>query len=587
MISKTSKFWGLLETLKRLRVDDPIDELLLLFAWKHLTQEVHAQTIPTLEEVHRGVLSLEQAYSQVGQFLGENYHAFNLSLLWQQVSEEDIKEICRDVSRLSDLELDRFDLLKTCLSLKAEVRKSDGLQIFESDLIDFIIDLVGIQKGTVFAPYDSSLQVTIHCASRCLDVIFSKAHQRTFEEAVRIIAGATNENLEAEYDLDFLFGDKEFVESTAKYSSMILVPPFGASHYADRKKINSEVKLIENAISRCTDTLVVLVPQGVLFRGGESNEFRRDLVIGGLLDAVIQLPTPLLRGTNLALAVLIIKKNSDTRNREVVFVDAASEDFSERKGRGSLAAIKNRQELVDIALRRVNVHSSRSRLVGYGEILENHCDLSVSKYVIGGASERLKEMENFCRLEEFAALIRGQLLKEDESSSSSQEVFFEVGVRDIGEDGIIRHPEKSLRLSGDMISRAEKQKLSPGDILLATKGSVGKVAIVGDDCCKNWVASQSFQIVRVNEFAQNVSSKTLYMFLSSTLVQKYFEEQVTGTTIPVLKTSDIRGLPIPILEEAQREQIESEYDEIRLKWLQVARLKEEIEIAKRKRWALD
>lgn len=582
MITKSSAFWKVVDQLKVLPDGDPIDEALLFFAWKHLVQKDNTQKIPKLEDVIERRSTLEEAYSGVSQYLGLNYHAYNFSTVWQYVSADNAIKICQAVNEFE--EIDKYELLRTCLELKSSSRKYLDLHIFENELIEFLVNLVDAESGIVFAPYDRSLQVSIHCAARGFKVIYSHASPGAFTEAARIIAGLVDENLDAINDLEYMFGSAELAERTEKYSRMILIPPFGGGYSTDRKLVNSEVKLIENAIARCTGRLVVLVPQGVLFRGGESSDLRRDLVSHGLLDAVIQLPTPLLRGTNLALAVLMVKKDRNERNQNAVFIDAGGNKYSEDMGRGNPVVLRETQQLIDVALRKTNVDSVSSQLVDYCEIIDNSSELSVSKYVIGKASAILNSMSVFIRLDEVAFLIRGQLLKEEKTEDAQTKRFFEVGVRDISEDGVIQRPEKSVTLSKDMILRAEKQKLLPGDILFVTKGSVGKVGMVGSDCGDNWVASQSFQIIRVADYSGRITEIYLYMFLSSELVQKYFEEHVTGTTIPILKTGDIRGLPIPIPDVEERKKIEEEYSSIRVRWEKIHLLKDEILEIKSARW---
>ncbi len=581
MIAKTSPFWGLVEKFNSLRVDSPIEEMLLFFTWQHLLQRDQQQVLPTFNDVIRGRISLEDAFYKIDEHLGKSYHAFYISKAWKFLSPDDIKNVCQTVGELRDL--DRFELLKTCLVLRGASRKNQGLHIFENDLMDFLVALVDPDRGIVYAPYDSNLQVSIHCAAKGFKVVFSHANYESFTESASLIGDLEDENLEARSDPQYLFGDEALRESNQQYERMLLIPPFGATHESNRKKINSEVRLIENAIHRCTGRLVVLVPQGVLFRGGESNEFRRDIVTRGLLDAVIQLPTPLLRGTNLALSVLIINKNSNRRNENTVFIDASSDTFSESMGRGIPAALRHIQLIADIALRKTNAVNSSTRIAEHREIIANAFELSVSKYVFGKASERLRLAEKIWRLEEIATLIRGQQLKDDKADSLFAKEFLEVGVRDIGEDGAIREPEKVMTLYGDMATRAEKQRLYPGDILLVTKGSVGKVGIVAN-CGDNWVASQSFQIIRLNREIRICTPAYLYMYLSSTLVQSYFIEHVTGTTIPVLKTGDIRGLPIPVPSMEECNKVDEEYAGIRSRWQEIQSLKEEIMKIRNTRW---
>lgn len=183
-----------------------------------------------------------------------------------------------------------------------------------------------------------------------------------------------------------------------------------------------------------------------------------------------------------------------------------------------------------------------------------------------------------------AELIRGQLLKEDKTPQG--ETFYEVGVRNISNDGLVNKPEKSLQLSGRMRDRAELQRLQPGDILLVSKGSVGKIGLVGNDCDKNWVASQSFQVVRLTHTNYIASSEYLFRYLSSPLVQEYLSEQITGTTIPVLKTADIKELPIPIVSLDEQKKIVQTHNKILDSYKHIHKIQNDIDSLRNIYWPL-
>ena len=67
----------------------------------------------------------------------------------------------------------------------------------------------------------------------------------------------------------------------------------------------------------------VIVPHGVLFRGGAEGLIRRKLVEENLLDAVIGLPPNLFFGTGIPAVILIFKRNRP--DDRVLFIDASRE----------------------------------------------------------------------------------------------------------------------------------------------------------------------------------------------------------------------------------------------------------------------
>jgi len=70
----------------------------------------------------------------------------------------------------------------------------------------------------------------------------------------------------------------------------------------------------------------VIVPHGVLFRGGSEGTIRQKLIEENLLDAVIGLPPNLFFGTGIPAAILLFKRNKP--DDTVMFIDA-SHEFAE------------------------------------------------------------------------------------------------------------------------------------------------------------------------------------------------------------------------------------------------------------------
>jgi restriction endonuclease S subunit len=186
-----------------------------------------------------------------------------------------------------------------------------------------------------------------------------------------------------------------------------------------------------------------------------------------------------------------------------------------------------------------------TKLVERSAIEDNDFDLSVNRYVMGKATLKISDQESLRTLAEVAEIIRAQMLKGEEGEDG--ELFIEVGGRDIDASGQVRieEPPKELHVAGRTRKRAEQQLLRPGDVLLISKGSIGRVALVGDDCGDNWVAGQVFLIIRTQERGL-VRPEYLYRYLASPMVQQYLGEIASGTGIPILKATDVKNLPVPV-----------------------------------------
>jgi type I restriction enzyme M protein len=81
--------------------------------------------------------------------------------------------------------------------------------------------------------------------------------------------------------------------------------------------------------------MAVVMPHGVLFRGGEEKQCRAKLIEQGILEAVIGLPQGLFYGTGIPACVLVINKADAAQRKHVVFINADRE-YKEGKNQNSL-----------------------------------------------------------------------------------------------------------------------------------------------------------------------------------------------------------------------------------------------------------
>jgi type I restriction enzyme M protein len=140
--------------------------------------------------------------------------------------------------------------------------------------------------------------------------------------------------------------------------------------------------MIEAAKTR-EGRVAVVVPHGVLFRGGKEGIIRKAVIEENLLDAVVGLPQNLFQTTSIPVAVLLFDRRREkggdfAKRRDVIFIDA-SRDFQPGKNQNQLL-----DEHVD---RIVNTHSKRkdveryARKVPIAEIAENDFNLNIPRYV--------------------------------------------------------------------------------------------------------------------------------------------------------------------------------------------------------------
>jgi type I restriction enzyme M protein len=81
--------------------------------------------------------------------------------------------------------------------------------------------------------------------------------------------------------------------------------------------------------------MAVVMPHGVLFRGGEEKACRKKMIEDGILEAVIGLPQGLFYGTGIPACVLVVNKNNAAQRKKVVFINADRE-YKEGKNQNKL-----------------------------------------------------------------------------------------------------------------------------------------------------------------------------------------------------------------------------------------------------------
>jgi type I restriction enzyme M protein len=123
----------------------------------------------------------------------------------------------------------------------------------------------------------------------------------------------------------------------------------------------------------------VVVPHGVLFRGGQEGKIREAVVKENLLDAVIGLPANLFYGTGIPAALMIFDKSRKTNAKEKVLFIEASREFEQGTNQNRLKE-KDIEKIVE-TFRKKKTIEKYSNLVSYAEIEENEFNLNLPRYV--------------------------------------------------------------------------------------------------------------------------------------------------------------------------------------------------------------
>ena len=153
-----------------------------------------------------------------------------------------------------------------------------------------------------------------------------------------------------------------------------------------------------------TGRVVVIVPHGVLFRGGAEGKIREHLLKENIIDAVIGLPAGLFQTTGIPVAILVIdrsreKGGANEKKKDVLFIEA-SKEFQQAKAQNILTE-ENITKIFDTYKKRKDVEKF-SRKVGINEIEENDFNLNITRYVDTFEEETPVDIK--ANLKELAAL---------------------------------------------------------------------------------------------------------------------------------------------------------------------------------------
>lgn len=151
--------------------------------------------------------------------------------------------------------------------------------------------------------------------------------------------------------------------------------------------------------------MTIVLPHGVLFRGGEEKEIRKNLIEKNNIDTIIGLPANIFFGTGIPTIVMILKKQKD--NTDIQIIDASKGFIKEGKNNKLRAC--DIKKIVDAVISRENV-KKYSRIVSRDEIRENDYNLNIPRYV--DSSEEQETFDIYASM--YGGIPKNELEKFDE-----------------------------------------------------------------------------------------------------------------------------------------------------------------------------
>lgn len=136
-------------------------------------------------------------------------------------------------------------------------------------------------------------------------------------------------------------------------------------------------------------TMAIILPHGVLFRGGAEERIRTKLLKDGNIDAIIGLPANLFFSTGIPVCILVLKK---CKKFDDVLIINASGYFEKGKRQNTLLP-EHIDKIIDAYQYRKEDNKKYSRRVSMEEIEKNGYNLNISRYVSTAPEEEIVNLE--------------------------------------------------------------------------------------------------------------------------------------------------------------------------------------------------
>jgi type I restriction enzyme M protein len=345
-------------------------------------------------------------------------------------SEDDFENLFEDLdltsSKLGKSEKDKNDLVSKVLSHLDQIdfNLSDSSADVLGDAYEYLIGefaagagkkagefytpqpvsallakLITSTKQTLRNVYDptcgsGSLLLRVKREAKQVDKIYGQELNRTTYNLARM-----NMILHDVHYADFDIKQEDTLERPQhldlKFDAIVANPPFSAQWSASQLFMNddrfsaygklapsskADMAFVQHMVYHLAEegTMAVVLPHGVLFRGGAEGHIRQYLIEQlNCIDAVIGLPSNIFYGTSIPTCILVIKK-CRKNPKDILFIDA-SKDFEKVKTTNIILP-QHIQKILDIYKSREN-EEKYSYVSTIDEIRSNEFNLNISRYV--------------------------------------------------------------------------------------------------------------------------------------------------------------------------------------------------------------
>jgi type I restriction enzyme M protein len=455
------------------------------------------------------------------------------------------------------------------------------------DLAELLVQLLNINEGNIYDGFSGFNDFLIEAFKYSLK---TEGSVRLFGQEINPHVWALGKmNLilhglfskDAEIKLGHTIIDPQWkTENTLKqFDGIISHPPFGIGNWGHKEahydlygrfrygipsKSTGDMAFVLHFIASLKNTgrAVLIVPNGVLFRGASEGKIREELIKEDLIEAVIGLPSNLFYGTGIPVTVLIINKLKKEEFKKKIFIISAEDGFEKGRVKNTLRQA-DIEKITDTYLNLKEI-DEYSKLVDISEIQQNEWNLAPLRYFdkveieteFGKVKVNKNKYEQLSlrSLGEIADINRGINVTKEMQDDNPNPSHFLINLSDVDKNGnIIFDDLKGLKLT---TKKSKDYELQAGDVLISSRGTQLKVIVVPKTDIP-LVYSSNFSRVRLYD-TQKYNPFYIKVFLESPVGQFYVKTLQTGSTVTVLSTKDIAVIQIPDIPFDQQEEVSNQ-----------------------------
>ena len=466
------------------------------------------------------------------------------------------------------------DLLQV-LDYFAIAQGKNGMTVVPKEVVRLGKGLLPNTKESVYCPFESS-----YSFAEAMDGDVGYEAQLTSSIAMALTRGELLNKVGYDIRQSDPLSNPKFIThgGLEQFEHSIAFPPFNLKLGKEipkdlwgrfvEKSSNGYVYQLRHMLAHSYSHVVVCVANSFLTSSVSAEAaFKQDMLEKGWLKAVISLPGNLLNSTSIPFSIIVLDKGH--HGHSTLLIDVSGDYFTAEGKVRTIKSLSNVGQILDIY--HDDEVSDFSALVTAEEIKQNNMSWMPSRYVMTqddrNMTDKLAEFK-MVNLADIAEFIRPQMLK----SVVEGETFSEVVLSNLNEIGQLTGELKKVKVKQN--NKASKQTLRKGDILLSSRGTVGRVGLVEKDE-KNMLASQIFTVIRIKPYA-SITPEFIYQYLVSELGQWQLNNLVSGSAQPVLSPKDLNALQIPSLPLSEMKKAEKVRTQVIKKHQQLEHIRDEI-----------